>query len=178
MAIIDYNLPLLLDGEEAYNVGHGVYPNGIVYYISTGLPPQIFPYNELGSPIDDPYFVNAGYPVATSLLVNSAADCIRVIPDPEALIEDPLVKDLYVVQWDDAFTLSSLEDIRFGVDVVHTIPSSILHIRLSLSGETGAVNSITTELLNVEETIINFYSLGERPITPESHFYDDSAIYG
>lgn len=100
------------------------------------------------------------------------------MPNPEDLPNDPLVKDLYLVQWDDAFTLSSLEDIRFGFDVVHTMPQSITHLRLSLSGDTGTVNNVETELLNVEETINNFYSLGERPITPESHFYDDSLIYG
>lgn len=56
MAIVDYNLPLLLNGQAAFNVGHGVYPNGIVYYVSSGLPPLIYPYNELGAPINDPFF--------------------------------------------------------------------------------------------------------------------------
>lgn len=56
MAIVDYTLPLLLDGEAAFNVGNGVYPRGIVHYISSGLPPQIYPYNELGAPINDPFF--------------------------------------------------------------------------------------------------------------------------
>lgn len=178
MAIINYNEPLLMDGEPAFNVGHGVYPDGIVYYVSSGLPPLIYPYNELGAPINDPFFTAQGYPVGTALLENGKNPCPCVVPNPEELVNDPLVKDLYLVQWDDAFTLSSLEDIRFGYDVVHTMPQSIVHLRLSLSGDTGTVNNVVTELLDVAETIVNFYSLGEKPITPESHFYDDSLIYG
>lgn len=179
MALIDFNLPLLLNGEPAYNVGHGTYPNGIVYYVSTGIPPVVYPYNELGSPINDPYFVNLGYPVSTHLLTNTDPECPCITPNPESLLNDPLVKDLYITQWDGVYSLASLEDIRFGYDVVHTLPQSILHLRLSISGETGVINNIdVSELLNVEQTIQDFYSLGDVPITPDNHFYDDSLIYG
>lgn len=183
MALVDFTKPLLLNEEPAFNVGHGTWIGGIVYYISTGIPPVIYPYNDLGTPIDDPYFIGQGYPVGTYLLENDTSECAQqcgaCIEDPENQQPEDLVKDLYVVQWDNTFSLMSLEDMRFGFDVIKYLPQSIVHLRLTREVKDGPVTEITTsELLNTQETIENFYALGEIPPLPDSYYYDDSAIWG
>ena len=179
MALVDFNKPLTIDGQPAYNIGHGVWPGGIVYYVSTGVPPTIYPYNDLGDPINHPFFSSQGYAIGTRPLQNGQPDCECVIPDPEAIPVDDLIKDLYIVQWDGVFSLMTLEDIRFGYDVVKHLPESIVHVRLSKQSAQGPVTEIvTSELLDTAKTIEDFYSLGEQPQLPENYYYDDSLIYG